>query len=143
MPAEIGSNILNDNTEKLTSAITSLPQLLERKRLLDAHTSIATAILKQIKDRKLDTFFELETKLMSRAALERGVLDILLDPEMGVPEDKMRFFLIYYLMGQVEMSKVSLHFIQILSFEELWKLDFNCRVNWTSLPQHLKARVVI
>lgn len=44
---------------------------------------------------------------MSRTALERGVLDILLDSEMGVPEDKMRFFLIYYLTGQADMPKVS------------------------------------
>ena len=67
------------------------------------------AILKQIKDRKLDGFFELESKLISRAALERGILDILLDPEMGSPNDKLRFFLIYYLMLQQPMPQVRIH----------------------------------
>jgi hypothetical protein len=81
---------------------------MEKKRILDAHTSIATAILKQIKDRKLDAFFELETKLVSRTALERGILDILLDPEMGSPNDKLRFFLIYYLLLQQTMPQSEL-----------------------------------
>ncbi len=40
--SEVGSDVLNDNTARLTSAISNLPQLLEKKRMLDAHTSIAT-----------------------------------------------------------------------------------------------------
>ena len=35
-------SLLSDNTAKLTSAVSSLPELLERKRLIDAHTTIAT-----------------------------------------------------------------------------------------------------
>lgn len=41
--------MLNDTTSKLTSAVSSLPQLLETKRLLDSHTNIATALLDHIK----------------------------------------------------------------------------------------------
>lgn len=33
---------VSDNTTKLTNAIKDLPQLLEKKRVLDGHTSIAT-----------------------------------------------------------------------------------------------------
>lgn len=41
--------MLNDTTSKLTSAVSSLPELLEKKRLLDSHTNIATALLDHIK----------------------------------------------------------------------------------------------
>lgn len=33
---------MTDNTAKLTSAVNSLPQLMEKKRLIDMHTTIAT-----------------------------------------------------------------------------------------------------
>lgn len=36
--------MVSDNTAKLTSAVNSLPQLLEKKRLIDMHTTIATGI---------------------------------------------------------------------------------------------------
>jgi hypothetical protein len=34
--------MMSDNTAKLTSAVNTLPQLLEKKRLIDMHTTIAT-----------------------------------------------------------------------------------------------------
>lgn len=37
-------SLISNTTAKLTSAVSSLPQLLERKRLLDMHTTIATGI---------------------------------------------------------------------------------------------------
>ena len=92
---------LSSNTQKLTSAVSSLPALLEKKRLIDMHTSIATAILDQIKLRKLDLFFELEEKVMSRQNLgDKSLADILQDPEAGTPEDKLRLFIIYYICSQ-------------------------------------------
>lgn len=42
-------NTMFNNTSKLTSAVSSLPELLEMKRLLDMHTNIATALLDVIK----------------------------------------------------------------------------------------------
>ena len=36
---------LSDNTAKLSSAVTDLPRLLEQKRLIDMHTSLATSLL--------------------------------------------------------------------------------------------------
>ncbi|XP_018571692.1 protein sly1 homolog [Anoplophora glabripennis] len=95
---DIALSFVSDNTAKITSAVNSLPQLLERKRLIDMHTSVATAILNCIKSRKLDTFFELEEKIMSKAqALEKPLLDILSDPDAGTPDDKMRLFIIFYI----------------------------------------------
>lgn len=81
--------------------MTSLPALLEKKRLIDMHTSLATAILDQIKMRKLDMFFEMEEKIMSKQTLDRSLSQLLADPEAGTPEDKLRLFLIYYLCGNV------------------------------------------
>lgn len=40
--SDIMFSMMSDNTAKLTSAVNSLPQLLERKRLIDMHTTIAT-----------------------------------------------------------------------------------------------------
>ncbi|MGH0177288.1 UNVERIFIED_CONTAM: hypothetical protein FKN15_074887 [Acipenser sinensis] len=75
----------------------SLPELLEKKRLIDLHTNVATAVLEHIKTRKLDVYFECEEKLMSKSTLDKSLLDMISDPDAGTPEDKMRLFLIYYI----------------------------------------------
>lgn len=94
---EIAFSMVNDNTEKLTNAVNSLPQLLEKKRLIDMHTKVATCILNSIKSRRLDSFFEIEEKIMSKLTLDRPLIDVLKDAEFGQPEDKMRLFIIYYI----------------------------------------------
>ncbi|XP_026463541.1 protein sly1 homolog [Ctenocephalides felis] len=102
-------SMVNDNTEKLTNAVNSLPQLMEMKRLIDMHTTIATAILNFIKNRRLDSFFEIEEKIMSKSTLDKSILEILTDAESGLPEDKMRLFIIYYIctpqMSEAEYKK--------------------------------------
>uniref|UniRef100_A0A8C9ZEY9 Sec1 family domain-containing protein 1 n=1 Tax=Sander lucioperca TaxID=283035 RepID=A0A8C9ZEY9_SANLU len=100
-------SMLSDNTAKLTSAVSSLPELLEKKRLIDLHTNVATAVLDHIKSRKLDVYFEYEEKLMSKSTLDKSLLDIISDPDAGTPEDKMRLFLIYYITAQQAPSEVS------------------------------------
>lgn len=40
---DIALAMVSDNTAKITSAVNSLPQLLEKKRLIDMHTSVATS----------------------------------------------------------------------------------------------------
>lgn len=42
---DIALSFVSDNTAKITSAVNSLPQLLEKKRLIDMHTSVATGKL--------------------------------------------------------------------------------------------------
>jgi sec1 family domain-containing protein 1 len=96
------------NTNKLTSAITSLPELLETKRLLDMHTNISTALLDHIKNRKLDNYFETEEKLMNKVSIEKSIMEIINDPESGTTEDKMRLFLIYYLCSSNNLSSAEL-----------------------------------
>lgn len=94
---EIAYSMVNDNTEKLTNAVNSLPQMMEKKRLIDMHTKIATSILNFIKSRRMDSFFEMEEKIMSKLALDRTIGDVFVDPEFGTLEDKMRLFIIYYI----------------------------------------------
>ncbi|XP_076620047.1 sec1 family domain containing Slh [Colletes latitarsis] len=95
--SEVAISMVSSNTARLTSAVNSLPQLMEMKRLIDMHTSIATGILNFIKSRRLDTFFELEEKIMSKQTLDRSVLETISDPDCGTPEDKLRLAIIYYI----------------------------------------------
>ncbi|XP_076819899.1 sec1 family domain-containing protein 1-like [Clavelina lepadiformis] len=97
LAGEDGPVDISDNTAKLTSAMSSLPELLEKKRLIDMHTTIATSVLSSIKERKLDEYFEMEEKLMSKTTTDKSVLDFINDPEGGEAEDKMRLFIIYYI----------------------------------------------
>lgn len=92
-----GGDLLADNTDKLTSAVSSLPELMRRKAFLDMHTTIATCLLDHIKKRKLDIYFEIEEKIMSRTSLEKSIMEILNDPDAGTPEDKVRLLIIYYI----------------------------------------------
>ena len=43
------------------------------------HTSLATAILDQIKLRKLDLFFELEEKILSKQTLDKSLMQVSLE----------------------------------------------------------------
>lgn len=45
--------------------------MTERKKKIDMHTNIATYLMRQIKDRKLDQFFELESSLVSNFELNK------------------------------------------------------------------------
>ncbi|XP_033191612.1 sec1 family domain containing Slh [Bombus vancouverensis nearcticus] len=105
--SEVALSMVSNNTARLTNAVNNLPQLLEMKRLIDMHTSIATGILNFIKSRRLDTFFELEEKIMSRQTLDRSVLETISDPDCGTPEDKLRLAIIYYICTNMSDSEYS------------------------------------
>ena len=62
---------VTENTARLTNAASSLPELLEKKRLMDMQYSLATSVLDCIKQRRLDVFFELEEKIMSSTTLDK------------------------------------------------------------------------
>ena len=50
--------------DALTKAAQLVPELTERKRLLDMHTSVCTALLHQINARELDNLFSLESAIL-------------------------------------------------------------------------------
>jgi len=127
--------LLSDNTQKLTSAVSSLPALLEKKRLIDMHTSLATAILDQIKARKLDQFFEYEEKIMSKQTLDKSLMQVFEDTDIVNNEDKMRLFLIYYICSK-EISETEVEQYANILQEigcDLAPLQFLKR--WKSLTQ--------
>ncbi|CAD5213138.1 unnamed protein product [Bursaphelenchus okinawaensis] len=87
--------LLDDATSKLQTAMGSLPELLEQKRLIDLHTNVATTLLDSIKQRQLDVLFESEEKLLNGQYSEVNVPEVFNSlPNTG---DALRFLLIAYL----------------------------------------------
>lgn len=88
---EAMTTLLADTTAKLGSTVTSLPQLLEAKRLIDLHTNVATTLLDVIKDRKLDVLFELEQKLLQHSPL--GKQSLVIQNQMKIADQPVTQFL--------------------------------------------------
>eukprot|EP00455_Lapot_gusevi_P053536 TRINITY_DN8366_c0_g1_i3.p1 TRINITY_DN8366_c0_g1~~TRINITY_DN8366_c0_g1_i3.p1 ORF type:complete len:639 (-),score=163.75 TRINITY_DN8366_c0_g1_i3:10-1926(-) len=90
-------------TAGLASVIESLPALQEKKRRLDFHVKLASAILQQLQARELDNYFSLEENLMIRSSPDRDAILAQIGPgSKGTAEDKMRLFLIYFLTNQLD-----------------------------------------
>jgi len=81
--------------EELKIAISVLPELTERKRMIDSHLQLSTALLEEIKSRDLGNLFMLEQQITDQTKI--SVIEVLRKKEIGNVADKMRFFLIFYL----------------------------------------------
>lgn len=88
------------NTKHLMSAVNSLPELTERKRMIDKHTNIATALLGEIKARSLDGFYNLEDDMLGRGSVDKSALLTVLKGK-GTKEDKLRTAIVYLLSMEV------------------------------------------
>ena len=95
--AAASASLESGGTSELSSAISALPRLQRRKRLVETHTNIATALLKAIKRREIDAFCEAEQHWMSRAAADRAELERLIAAGRGSLRDRLRAALIWCL----------------------------------------------
>jgi len=95
-PTADPSELMSASTRGLMSAVSSLPQLTERKRVIDKHTNLATALLGSIKDRGLDQFYQLEEELVAGKA-DASAVAALLQSQSGTPTDKLRLALVWLL----------------------------------------------
>ncbi|KAI8917589.1 Sec1-like protein [Powellomyces hirtus] len=91
---EVDPNEFDGGAKGLTSAINKLPELTERKRLLDMHMNIATSLLRTIQERHLDQFFAMEESITKQTKTQ--ISDAIRDPQKS-PVDKIRLFSIFYL----------------------------------------------
>ncbi|GFQ01862.1 sec1 family transport protein sly1 [Phtheirospermum japonicum] len=92
--AEFDGTDLIGNTKHLMNAVNSLPELTERKQVIDKHTNIATALLGEIKERSLDSFAKKESDMMIRGGIDRNELLGVLKGK-GTKMDKLRFAIMF------------------------------------------------
>ena len=97
----------NAATSDLSSAISALPRVQRKKRLVETHTNIATALLKAIKARDVDAFFEVEHSWISKASGDRGDLDRLIAQGKGTWRDRLRAALIFCLSSDASEADVA------------------------------------
>jgi len=103
--------------EQLKLAISVLPELTERKRLIDSHLSMATALLEEIKARDLGALYLLEHQqhMPDKASL----LAILRNPAQGSASDKMRLFLAFYLSPSATTNMDAIPPSDMLEYERV------------------------
>ena len=97
-------NDTSASAQHLKAAITLLPEMRERKGILDMHMNILAALLSGIKDRQLDNYFQLEETVMKQA--KGQVMEIIKDVDKGTdPSDKLRLFIIWFLSTEQEVNR--------------------------------------
>lgn len=94
----------NSDTVQMQEVVKKLPQLTAKKNIIDIHMNIFAALLSQLENKSLDTFFEVEqdpdnTKARSRFA------EILKDGKDNNLEDKLRTFVVLYLTSENGLPK--------------------------------------
>eukprot|EP01147_Barroeca_monosierra_P008612 gene8612-1025_t len=94
-----------DNAEGLTSAISTLPELLKQKSFLTMHLNILTSLMKAIEVRKLDDLYQLEEEVMNKKSLSHPILEMIRDEEAGTILDRLRLYIIYLLDGTVSADE--------------------------------------
>lgn len=104
--AEFDGTDLIGNTKHLMNAVNSLPELTERKQVIDKHTNIATVLLGEIKERSLDSYAKKENDMMARGGIDRNELLSVLKGK-GTKMDKLRFAVIYLISSEtINQSEV-------------------------------------
>lgn len=97
--AQFDGQDLIGNTKHLMNAVNSLPELTERKQMIDKHTNILTALLGEIKERSIDSYCKKENDMMVRAGIDRNELLGVLRGK-GTKLDKLRFAIMYLISSE-------------------------------------------
>jgi hypothetical protein len=83
----------------LAAAINALPEMTEKKRIIDMHTNIATALLNEVRARELDNYFEMEDQFSSQSLGKScsQLQELLGRQDGGTLVDKTRALMCLYL----------------------------------------------
>jgi hypothetical protein len=94
------------SAQHLKAALTLLPELRERKAILDMHMNILTALLQGVKDRQIDNYCQIEENMVSKPMGKNALLDLIASKDKGTePLDKLRLFIIWYLSADQDLSR--------------------------------------
>jgi len=88
---------LAEQAKGLGALVSGIPELTEKKRLIDMHVNIATALVDQIKQRNFDTYLKIEESIANSTQDKKEVLAVITANNSGTAEDKLRLFLNYYM----------------------------------------------
>ncbi|KAA6417657.1 MAG: SM Sec1-family [Trebouxia sp. A1-2] len=101
----------DSNTRNLMSAISSLPQLTERKKVIDKHTNMATCLLKQIQARALKQYWDREEDCL-HGKPDLPAIERLLQGSEGSAMDKLRLVLVWLLTTEALPSDSDMERLQ-------------------------------
>lgn len=92
------------SAQHLKAALTVLPELRERKAVLDMHMNILAAILNAIQKRALNEYYSIESNVMKQTKAQ--ILDLIKDKEKGdTALDKLRLFVVWFLSTETDVGR--------------------------------------
>lgn len=97
--SEFDGQDLIGNTKHLMNAVNSLPELTERKKVIDKHMNILSVLLESIKQRTLDAYCTVENDMLAKGSVDRSALLNELKGK-GTKMDKLRLAIIYLLAAE-------------------------------------------
>jgi len=97
-------------TQDLAAAFAQMPEMRQKKRCIDMHTNIATALMKEVGARELHRYYEMEDQFSSQSlGTSISQLEQLMqDGQRGTIADKTRALMVLYLT-KPSMSAPQVH----------------------------------
>lgn len=92
------------DTLQIQEAVNRLPELTAKKNIIDTHMNVLAALLKELENKGLDSFFEIE-QMTDPVKLKQAFLQLLKDGRKNNLEDKLRTFVIMFLTASETLPK--------------------------------------